>query len=248
MKIFGHRGASGYAPQNTISSVRLALDQGSDGVEIDVQLTKDNEVVVCHDWIIDNVSDGKGKVSDFALVEIKKNDFGSYFLEDFKGEKIPTLSEVLEFFPKDIILNIELKIKGKSRDLVAEKVADLLLFHERIENTIVSSFNHSSLKKIKKLIPEIKIAFLYKRCISTINKDISDFGMDIYSIHINAKCANKEIIKEIHNHNKKVYVWNSNDIETTKKLYDMEADGIMTDFPIDMKNALWKYITNKSKN
>jgi glycerophosphoryl diester phosphodiesterase len=245
MKIFGHRGASGYAPQNTISSLRLALDQGSDGIELDVQLTKDNEVVVCHDWTIDKVSNGKGKISDFTLSEIKKNDFGSYFSKEFKEERIPTLSEVLEFLPKDIVLNIELKINDKNKDNLVEKVAKLLLRYERVENTIVSSFTHSSLKKIKMLIPEIKIALLYKKCLLNIEREIFDFGIDIYSIHINVECANENIIKELHKNKKIVYVWTSNDMETTKKLFDMGVDGVMTDFPIDMKKTLRKYSVEK---
>lgn len=241
MEIFAHRGASGYAPQNTMSAMRLAVEQGCDGIELDAQLTSDNEVVICHDWTIDKVSDGKGKVGDFTLNEIKQFDFGSYFSREFQGEKIPTLSEILEFLPREIILNIELKIKATNKEPLAEKVADLLVSHDRIKNTIVSSFNHLCLKKIKNLIPELKIALLYEGYLLNPWKYMDDSEMDIYSFHLNLNYINKEIVEDLHNHKKKVYVWTSNDIETTKELFDMGADGVMTNFPIDMKNILSQY-------
>ncbi|WP_372714019.1 glycerophosphodiester phosphodiesterase [Ilyobacter sp.] len=248
MKIFGHRGASGYAPQNTISAMKLAVEQGSDGIELDVQLTKDNEVVICHDWVIDRVSNGNGKVDDFTLDEIKKFDFGSYFSEEFKGEKIPTLAEILDLLPKDMILNIELKIKATNKGPLAERVADLLASHDRIENTIISSFNHPCLKKIKILLPEVKVAFLYEGYLLNPGKYMIDSEMDIYSFHLNLNYINKEIIEDLHSYKKMVYVWTSDDPETTKELFDMGADGVMTNFPMDMKNALSKYYVEKKKS
>ncbi|WP_319370766.1 glycerophosphodiester phosphodiesterase [uncultured Ilyobacter sp.] len=247
MEIFGHRGASGYAPQNTMSAMRVALEQGTDGIELDVQLTKDNEVVVCHDWSIDNVSNGKGRVSDFTLNEIKKFDFGSYFSREFQGEKIPTLGEILDFLPKEMTLNIELKIKAENRGLLPEKVAELLMSHNRIENTIVSSFNHPCLKKIKNLIPKVKVAILYEGYLLNPGKYMVDLGMDIYSFHLNLDYINEKIIEDLHKHKKKVYIWTSNDTETTKKIFNMGADGVMTNFPIDMKNALSEYLGGEKR-
>lgn len=238
MIIFGHRGASGYAPQNTMAAFKIALEQGCQGIEVDAQLTKDGEVVICHDWAIDKVSDGKGKIEKYTLNEIKKIDFGSYFSEKFKGEKIPTLYEILDFLPRNIILNIELKIKAYDDSLLAEKVAEILIEKDRIENTIVSSFYHPCLKKIKLLIPEIKIALLYKGYLLNPIKYAADIGFDIYSFNLNVDYVNKDTIKNFHDNGKKVYVWTSNDTETTKKLLKMDVDGIITNFPVDMLNIL----------
>jgi glycerophosphoryl diester phosphodiesterase len=238
MKIFGHRGASGYAPENTIASMKVALEQGCHGIELDAQLTKDNEVVICHDWVIDGVSDGSGEVGTFTLDEIRKFDFGSSFSEKFKGEKIPTLYEILDFLPRDIILNIELKIRTSDKSPLVEKVAEILMNTGRIENTIISSFNHPCLKKIKKLIPELRIALLYSGCLLNIVKYIAYTGLDIYSLHLDVNYIDEELVKELHHYDKKVYIWTSNDIEITKKLMEIGVDGVMTNFPIDMINIV----------
>ena len=95
-KILAHRGANKHAPQNTIPAFLKAIELGADGVENDVHLTKDGELVICHNYTIDETSDGKGNISDYTLEELKKFDFGSYFSPDFAGTKIPTLHEFLE--------------------------------------------------------------------------------------------------------------------------------------------------------
>ena len=94
-KVFAHRGASGYAPENTLQAFHLAQEQGADGIELDVQLTKDGEVVVIHDETINRTSTGKGYVRDYTLAELKKFSFHNH-MEKYKGVKIPTLQEVLE--------------------------------------------------------------------------------------------------------------------------------------------------------
>ena len=108
-KVFAHRGASGYAPENTLQAFSLAQEQGADGIELDVQLTKDGEVVVIHDETIDRTSTGKGYVRDYTLEELKKFSFHNH-MEKYKGVKIPTLREVLELVkPGKMEVNIELK-------------------------------------------------------------------------------------------------------------------------------------------
>ena len=95
VKIFAHRGASAYAPENTLEAFRLAMEQGADGIELDVQLTKDGELVVIHDETIDRVSNGKGAVRDYTLEELKSFSVSNHF-EQYPDVKIPTLREVLE--------------------------------------------------------------------------------------------------------------------------------------------------------
>ena len=108
-KILAHRGANKHAPQNTIPAFLKAIELGADGVENDVHLTKDGELVICHNYTIDETSDGKGNISDYTLEELKKFDFGSYFSPDFAGTKIPTLHEFLEIADPFSIINVEIK-------------------------------------------------------------------------------------------------------------------------------------------
>ena len=98
-KIFAHRGASAYAPENTMEAFALAVKQGADGIELDVQMTKDGEVVVIHDETIDRVSDKKGAVRDYTLEELRKFSFSNH-MEKYKDAAIPTLKEVLEFLDR----------------------------------------------------------------------------------------------------------------------------------------------------
>ena len=108
-KIFAHRGASAYAPENTLPAFELAERQGADGIELDVQLTKDGEVAVIHDEKIDRTGTGEGFVRDFTLAELKSLSFHNQ-MEEYRGVKIPTLREVLELVkPGNMAVNIELK-------------------------------------------------------------------------------------------------------------------------------------------
>ena len=95
MLIIAHRGASGYAPENTLASMELAIKLGCDAIELDIHLTKDQQIVVCHDFTVDRTTNGRGEIENLTLEDIKKLDAGSWFSDEFKGEKIPTLEEVI---------------------------------------------------------------------------------------------------------------------------------------------------------
>lgn len=134
-EIFAHRGASGYAPENTLEAFRLAMEQGADGIELDVHLTKDGEVVVIHDETLNRTSNGQGKVRDYTLEELKKFSFHNH-MEKYKGVQIPTLKEVLDLVENSSMkVNIELKtgiywyegIEAKTMEIVkSRKMADFL--------------------------------------------------------------------------------------------------------------------------
>src|SRR5689334_23229806 len=106
--IFAHRGASAYAPENTIASFEFAVAQGTDAIELDVKLSADGHVIVHHDPTVDRTTNGKGKVKDLTLAELKTLDAGGFFSENFHGEKIPTLEEVFEAVGKRTFINVEL--------------------------------------------------------------------------------------------------------------------------------------------
>jgi len=109
---FAHRGASHDAPENTLAAFRLAREMGADGVELDVQASKDGEAVVIHDFTVDATTDGQGPVKDETLAELKELDAGSWFDARFAGERIPTLQEVIDEVGHQLLLAIELKVKG----------------------------------------------------------------------------------------------------------------------------------------
>ncbi len=161
--IIAHRGASAYAPENTMASFSKAIEMKSDGIELDVHMTKDKTLVVCHDEKVDRTTNGKGFIKDFTLEEIKKLDAGSWFSEEFKEEKIPKLEEVLELLKDkdDIILNIELKNAPILYEGIEEKVIGMISEYNMEDRVIISSFNHYSLLEIKKINSRIKTGALY---------------------------------------------------------------------------------------
>ena len=150
-EIFAHRGASGYAPENTLEAFRLAMEQGADGIELDVHLTKDGEVVVIHDETLNRTSDGQGKVRDYTLEELKKFSFHNH-IEKYKGVQIPTLKEVLDLVENSSMkVNIELKtgiywyegIEEKTMEIVKEKI-------KKYENYFVDKVSDIKVKEQKR--------------------------------------------------------------------------------------------------
>ena len=159
--IWGHRGASGHAPENTLPAFKMAADMGADGVELDIQQTKDGVIVVCHDETIDRTSSGAGWLKDFTFEELRRLYFsnGNAAYEDVK---IPTMEEVFYLLaPTGLTINIELKTGIIFYENIEEKILDLTKKMGWEDRVIYSSFNHYSVRKIKELDPGAKVGLLY---------------------------------------------------------------------------------------
>lgn len=231
IKIIAHRGASAYAPENTMAAFRKAIDMEAEGIELDVHLTKDGHVVVIHDEKEDRTSNGSGMISDMTLEEVKQLDFGSWFSDEFAGEKIPTLEEVLELLKGwSGLLNIELKIlKAGMYEGLEQKVVDLVKSYDMLENTIISSFNHYSLATVKKIEPRMKIGLLYSSGIyepwnyaATLNAD---------AIHPHYFSIVPELVEICHAHNIQVNPYTIDDPEHILYMLKAKVDGIITNVP-----------------
>jgi glycerophosphoryl diester phosphodiesterase len=160
--VIAHRGASKAAPENTMSAFKKAVRCGAEGIELDVQLTKDGHIVVIHDEKLGRTSNGEGWVKDKTLKELKTLDFGSWFSPEFIDEPIPTLTEVMEFLQNwKGVLNIEIKSGLVIYPDIEEKVIQEINKFPNKDRIIISSFNHYSLVKIKKLDADIKTGILY---------------------------------------------------------------------------------------
>ena len=159
--IYGHRGASGYAPENTLPSFKLCMDMGADGFELDVHLSADGQPVVIHDETVDRTTNGTGYVKDLTLAQLKELD-ASCGMEDYRGVRIPTLAEVFDLI-RDThhLVNVELKTDEYFYPLIEEKC--LALAKEKgVEDRIVySSFNHHTLLRLRELKPDAKLGILF---------------------------------------------------------------------------------------
>lgn len=160
-QIFGHRGAAGVRPENTMCSFYKAAEVGSEGLELDVQLSKDGVPVIIHDETLERTTNGQGWVKDYTLSELKQLDAGSWFHHTYQGEKIPTLEEFFEWFQGTaLVVNIELKNGLVRYQKLEEEVLALIRKYDLVDRVILSSFNHYSVVHVQELMPEIETAVL----------------------------------------------------------------------------------------
>ncbi|MGN1399528.1 MAG: glycerophosphodiester phosphodiesterase [Erysipelotrichaceae bacterium] len=161
-QIWAHRGASGYCPENTMAAFKKAIELNSDGIELDVQLSKDGQVVVCHDEMIDRVSNGKGFIKDYSYQQLKQFNFNNKMDDDYPFCQIVLLEEVLQLLqPTDLMLNIELKTSVFHYDGIEQKVIDLVNKYQLQNRIIYSSFNHQSIVNILSINPKADCGFLH---------------------------------------------------------------------------------------
>jgi glycerophosphoryl diester phosphodiesterase len=158
---FAHRGASYEAPENTIAAFLLAAELGADGIELDVQLSKDGEVIVIHDLSLETTTDGQGPVRAKTMAELQELDAGSWFDPVFAGQQIPTLQQVVEAVGHRLLLNIELKTASLMDGDLAKAVVRIIEENHLLDRVIVSSFNPLALRKVKQLNPWIPLGLLY---------------------------------------------------------------------------------------
>lgn len=241
-KIFAHRGASAYAPENTVEAFALAMEQGADGIELDVQMTKDGQVVVIHDETIDRVSDGTGAVRDYTLEELKKFHFSNH-MENYENAVIPTLKEVLDLIKSSsMLLNIELKTGIYWYPNLEEKTMELVKEAGMEDRVIYSSFNHYSIKKILELDSHAECAFLYSDVILNVDKYAKNAGVcGLHPAVYHLKMA--EFLKEYQESGLKVRVWTVNKKEDMEIFIKADLEAVITNYPdkaLEIRNALQK--------
>lgn len=228
-KIFAHRGYSGKYPENTMIAFKKALECGVDGIELDVQLTKDGEVVIIHDETIDRTTTGKGFVVDYTYEELEKFD-ASFKFKDLGFNKIPTLREYFQLVKDyDIVTNVELKTGINEYLGIEEKVWELIKEYNLEEKVIISSFNHFSVMRMKKIAPQLKYGFLSEDWIIDAGKYTHSHGVQCYHPRFNNLVPN--VIKELKKYNLEINTWTVNLEEDMRYLYSNNIDVIITNYP-----------------
>lgn len=235
-KILAHRGANHYAPQNTMPAFLKAIELGADGVENDVHLTKDGVLVICHNYDIDQTSNGTGFISDYTLKELKKFDFGSYFSEDFAGTQIPTLDEFLDIAGGFEIINIELKSPKQAGTDIIRKTIEAVKSFNLFDRLIISSFDDRLLVEAKEIDKNVKTGLLYEPSsekIEAILDDTVGFAKSIGAdaLHPFVGYVDEDYIEEAHEAGLIVNPWTVNLEKACKKLSEWGCDGIITDTP-----------------
>lgn len=236
-KIWAHRGASGwdkqYAPENTMPAFERAIKMGADGIETDVQLTKDGVLVLAHDETIDRVSDGSGWIKDYTLKELRGFSFSKTHPEFGKVE-IPTLEDLLCLLQDtDLELNLELKSGVLYYEGLEEKTADLVHQMGMDERVIYSSFSHYSVKKAMDYCNAkgygSHYGVLSGRLIGNAAKYVQGLGADAY--HPPVAEMQENVLKACHEKGLKVHLWTIDMKSEIKRWADAGADAIITDCP-----------------
>ncbi|MFC5559036.1 glycerophosphodiester phosphodiesterase [Ureibacillus thermophilus] len=237
MQIFAHRGYSSKYPENTLAAFEAAAKLDITGVELDVHLTKDRQVVVIHDEKINRTSNGKGFVKDMTLKELRQFDFGSWFNKKFRGEKIPTLAEVLDLLKNTSHkINIELKsdkiIYPGLEELVLREAENFRLK----DRVIISSFDHEAVKRMVELAPDIESAPLFSY--SILNMKGYRTLVPAKAFHVAYRAVARRPVLEAIKAGIPVRVYTINNKEQVDILRHLGVEGIITDCPEEMNEML----------
>ena len=236
-----HRGFSGIAPENTSIAFQKALELHPDAVELDVHLSKDGELIVIHDDTVDRTTNGKGKVAELTLSELKSFDAGSWFDKQYQGERIPTLKEALSLMRNKTIVAVELKAAG-----TAEKAVPLIEQLDMTDQVMIFSFYPEYLKSVKHLNPKIPLLHLFY-----IQPESKSQVAPLFLIHqtlsayanmlgINANAVTPQLIDTAHKRGIGIGVYTVNEENDMRTILQLGVDAIVSNYI----NRLLKVVKN----
>ena len=234
VSVTAHRGDSKNAPENTMAAFRLAVENQADCIELDVRQTRDGRYIIIHDSSLKRTTGLERKVGEVNYAYIQKLEAGSWFSEEYAGEPIPTLEEVLEFAKEnDISLNIELKPAYTDKDYEAG-ILKLLEEYDYMDQCVLASSDYEVLKNIKTINSDVKTAYIVHIAFG----EISDLEYaDVISIR--HTYVNANMVKKLHKQGKDIYAWTVNSEKTIKNLMFMDVDCIITDNPYRTKDIIY---------
>ena len=230
MKNFAHRGFSGRYPENTMLAFCKAIEAGVDGIELDVQLTKDGHVVIIHDETVDRTTNGTGAVDSYLLEDLRKLDASYIYTGHMDFNPIPTLREYFELV-KDtqVITNIELKTSLNQYPGIEGKVLELIRAYKLEERVIISSFNHYSIMRMKEMAPELVYGFLSDTWI--LNPGSYTKTYDVACYHPSVEMTTWGVVEDLKNNGRVINVWTVNEEEQIRDLYEKDVDCVIGNFP-----------------
>jgi glycerophosphoryl diester phosphodiesterase len=229
MYVIAHRGASAVSPENTIASFKQAIVAEADIIEMDVHLSRDDEVVVIHDSTLWRTTNGKGKVNDHSLDDLKKLDAGSWFNKDFFNERIPTLKEVLTLPVKSGRFNVELKGTLKEYPNLPERVVEAISSSGMVDKVVITSFNPEYLEMINRIAPDIEVGEIhYMHLAHKWKSNIKNFTSEINPLWF---FVTRKFVRKAHAHGIKVHPWTTNNAFIISRLGRIGVDGIITNDP-----------------
>jgi len=231
--VVAHRGYSGVAPENTLTSARAAIKAGASGSEFDIRTTRDGHIVLMHDLAVNRTTDGKGKIAELPFAKVRKLDAGSWKDKKFAGEKVPTLEETLAVFKgSGCIPVIEIKVKG-----ITKRVVDAVRRADMLDNAAVIAFDGNVIREVRELEPKLHCYWLWSKDLSgtaeqqaaKIIREAAKHKTNMVDLHYGMLSA--EIVEELKRRGMKVWCWTVNDPMVMDALMRWGVEGITTDYP-----------------
>jgi len=228
--VWAHRGARTEAPENTLEAFSLAVEQGADGIELDVHMTADGEIVVAHDDTLERVSNGTGPIAAKTLAELKELDFSKGFPR-YSPARIPTLAEVFDLIkPTGLTINVEIKSGITVYDGIEKKLVRLAEMCGMSDRILYSSFNHYSLMILREIDPKVRIGLLYNEAL---------IDPHLYAQHVRADAIHPYYptlmvpgsIEGCKKSGILIHPWTVNDRSAMRNLIDAGVDALITDVP-----------------
>ncbi len=228
MLAIAHRGASGYAPENTFAAFRRAIALGAGFIETDLQLSRDARLVAIHDATVNRTTNGQGAVHDMTLAELRRLDAGSWFGSEFAGERIPTIEEILEFANKhDVVFYLEMKPSGSWGGEHA--LISALRDSREIARTVVISFDPAILAAVRKIEPTLMTGLLFEGHIPNPLDKAIEIGAR--QLAVRGDLVTPRLLKEARGHDLQVVCWTVNHPGHMRLLVQAGVDGIISDYP-----------------
>lgn len=236
--ILGHRGASGNAPMNTLSSFLLAHQQGANGIELDVHLSADGIPVVIHDHTVDATTNGKGAVTTMSVSQLKQLDAGSWFSSDFIGENIPTLQEVFDALPREnFLINVEIKADRQRRAELVDATLAVIQTTQSLDRVIISSFDPFILRLVARSNSQVPIGYLHYPAVPFW---IPWFmrGVRHEAVHPYYQEVSTGYAQRMAQRGYKIHAWTVNEVQEARRLRDVGVGAIITDYPQRIREAI----------
>lgn len=236
--VIAHRGASAYAPENTITAFKKALEIGADALELDLRQTKDSVLVVLHDADVNRTTSGSGNIKDFTFAELQELDAGSWFDTKFSDEKIPSLQEVIDLLDDTTLIIIELKEGNKAYPGIEERVVQLVKQNEIESQTILKSFDPNVLERLRIIEPDIPLLYVYAFRIPWLGMIIdrgvtfdSVYDLDVEYLQPHRFFLSESFVEDAQSRGFKIISWGVNSTVAINESLDYGVDGIETDYP-----------------
>ena len=237
--LLAHRGASAYAPENTLAAFQLAIQQGAHGVELDAKLSSDGEIMVMHDASVDRTTNGSGKVNELPLADLRELDASFHSDGKFPGQKIPTLAETLETLSRNVYVNIELTNSSSPRDRLPEMAAALVEKMSLQSSVLFSSFLPGNLHRVKHVMPDARVAMLaYPGIMGWIGRGWIGRRAAPAIVHPYREDVGPDYIEREHRFGRRIHAWTVDSPNEAKAFLLMGIDGLISDDPPAMLRVI----------